>query len=174
MEQETDIRDIAYENGLQLIETTTGVNGYPQNLKHACIGFDTFEEAEAVAHQHNLRITTFFKKAGWQLWRRNNNTTYRPMNITSEDYGDNYKHFYCSDDRTFFEDEIKPRLENFDDLDSLEEFVQNQREILEEIDSIDDSQLVITYCGKYYETIHMQSMSWTHDGKYYEIGVIKD
>lgn len=171
---EIDICDIAYEYSLDIIETTTGRNGYPQELKYAIIGFSDFQEAQSIAEKYGLRITTFFKKEGWQLWQRDKNTTFKPMHITSENYGDNYKHFYCSDYRTFFEDEVKPRLENFDDFDSLEKFVLNQREILDKIDSIDDSQLVITRNLEYYETIDIQSMSWNHDGNYYEIGVIKD
>lgn len=173
MQHEADIKEIAYEHGLEIIETTTGRNGYPQELKHAIIGFSTFREAEELAERYGLKITSFFKKEGWQLWYRSGDQCFSPFRIKSEDYGDDYRHHYCSDDRTFFEDEVKPRLENFNDLDSLERFIRDSRKLLDEIESIDDSQLVISYMGRYYETIDMESMEWCHDGKFNVIGVMK-
>lgn len=172
MQHEADINDIAYEHGLEVIETTTSYYGYPKELKRAIIGFDTFEEAESLAERHDLKITKFFKKEGWQLWCRDGSRCFHPLRIRSEDYGDDYRHHHCSDDRTFFEDEVKPCLDNFDDLDSLEKFLRDKRKLLEEIESIDDSQLVISYMGRYCETIDMESMEWRHDGRTYTIGVM--
>ena len=43
------IDEIASENELQVITTTTGMNGYPQSLKKAIIGFENFEQAEKLA-----------------------------------------------------------------------------------------------------------------------------
>lgn len=60
MQHEADIKEIAYEHGLEIIETTTGRNGYPQELKHAIIGFSTFREAEELAERYGLKITSFF------------------------------------------------------------------------------------------------------------------
>ena len=48
------------------------------------------------------------------------------------------------------------------------------REIYEEIKAMDENQVVITCEGRYYETIDAKSMSWNHDTKNYEIGVICD
>ena len=161
-------------HNLRLIETTTGRNGYPRECKHALIGFDNFEEAERVAELYNLRITTFFKRDGWQLWERNSNTTYEPMRITSEDYGDNYRHFQGEDVQGFYANEVKPFLSVFEDFYELENFLDNERDIIEHIERAGDDQLVITYCGDYYDTIDEVSMRWSFDTKNYAIGVIDD
>jgi len=53
---------IAYQNGLELIETTDQRNGYPSHLKYAIIGFDSFEQAEKISKGSGLQIEIFEKK----------------------------------------------------------------------------------------------------------------
>lgn len=174
MDQTFNIYDLALEYGLDIIETTINRNGYPESLKKAMIGFENFEEAKLVAEIYDLRVTTFFKKDGWQLWVRNSDTTYHPLHITSSDYGDDYKAHYCGDRVRFFEEEIKPCLDNFKSLDDLEAFLRDKRKLYDELDNIDDSQIVISYQDRYFETIDINSMAWSHDTKNYVIGVIND
>lgn len=174
METKFDINDIALQYGLKVIETTTNGTGYPESLKKAMVGFDTFEEAETLANKYGLRITTFFKKDGWRLWVRDSNTTYRPLCITSSDYGDDYNHYYYGDRAKFYKEEVSPYLDNFKSLDELEAFIRDKRKLYDKLDIIDDSQIVISYLGKYFETIDIKSMVWSFDMKNYVIGVIKD
>lgn len=169
-----DIDAVAYENGLDIIETTTDLGGYPRNLKNAIIGFSTYEEAESLANEYGLRVTTFEKRDGWQLWVRNNGITYGALEITSDDYGDDYYNYYATDKDSFYREEVEPRLENYDDEEERESFLEDMREIYKAIEAIDDTQVVITCDGRYYETIDAKSMSWSHDTKNYEIGVICD
>ena len=68
--EEFNIHEVAEENNLDVISTTTGKNGYPQSVKYAITGFPNFSEAEKLAEKYGLRITTFWKKAGWQLYVR--------------------------------------------------------------------------------------------------------
>lgn len=72
---------IAYENGLELIETTSERNGYPANLKYAIIGFNSFEEAEKIAKDNNLSIEIFTKNDGWQLYYRTGNRVHEPLRM---------------------------------------------------------------------------------------------
>lgn len=169
-----DIDAVAYESGLDIIETTTDLGGYPRNLKNAIIGFSTYEEAESLANEYGLRVTTFEKRDGWQLWVRNNGITYGALEITSDDYGDDYYNYYASDKDSFYREEVEPRLENYDDEEERESFLEDMREIYKAIEAIDETQVVITRDGRYYETIDIKSMSWSHDTKNYEIGVICD
>ena len=168
------LETIAYEKGLEYIETTTGMNGYPQCIRGAIIGFETFEEAKELAREHGLRITTFFKRDGWQLYQRDSNTTYEPLKITSYDYGDDYSHYGEDIRDSFFEEEVQPFLSDFEDFDSLKEFIEEKEKVYDELGAIDDSQWVITYRGGYYETIDKELMSWSNDGKTWVIGVIKE
>ena len=61
--EEFNIYEVAEENNLDVISTTTGKNGYPQSVRYAITGFPNFSEAEKLAEKYGLRITTFWKKA---------------------------------------------------------------------------------------------------------------
>ena len=52
----TDLYTIAEIENLQVIETTSAINCYPQSIKKALIGFESFEQAERVAEEYGLSI----------------------------------------------------------------------------------------------------------------------
>lgn len=87
------LNEIAYDNGLELIQTTAGMNGYPQQLQDAIIGFDTFEEAEKLAKENGLSIEVFTKRDGWDLWYRTGNTAWEAFERSCEDYGEDYAQY---------------------------------------------------------------------------------
>ena len=170
--KEFDIYDVADELGLTVVTTTTSRTGYPENLKNALIGFETFKQAEKVAEKYGLRITTFFKRDGWQLWYRNNNEAYQPIQVVAGDYGDNCHTFVAEDAETFYFDEVKPFLDNFDNIGELQSFIQERSEILLYIEALDGEEQVVVKDGVYYETTKKEQMSWSHDTKNYIIGLI--
>ena len=169
------LETIAYENSLEYIETTTGMNGYPQHLRGAIIGFNTFAEAEAIAQEHGLCITTFFKRDGWHFYQRDGGTTYEPLKISSYDYGDDYKHFTNEiPQEDFIEEELLPNLAatTFGDIITI---TNRYEELFDKIVEAEDDELVIaTTFGEYVETIKKELMSWSHDSKTWVIGVMED
>lgn len=169
---ELDIEDIAYYENLEIIETTSERNGYPCNIRKALIGFENFDEAESLSKKYGLNIELFTKRDGWQLWYRTNNKAYSPIEISAEDYGDNYHQYSSNDINTFYRDVVKDRLDEFDNFEDLQSFIDDNRRIYEEIGSIDDNELVITCCGKYYETVNQYSMYHSFDSKKIAIGLI--
>ena len=166
------IQEIAEIENLELIETTTGNNGYPQNLKHAIVGFESFEQAQEIAEKYGLRIESFRRKDGWQLWERNYLTMYAPFQNSAEDFGDNYNEIDKIDESEFFEREIKPIINDFEDFESLETFIESKKKVWEEIQNMEDNELVITHYGEYYETISKESMVFSHDTWNSIIGLI--
>lgn len=165
------LRELADNNGLQFIETTSGNNGYPQDLKPALIGFNDYEEAEEFAQEHGLQTYIFHKRDGWQLWQRSK-PAYEPMTITSDDYGDDYNMFTHDELDDYFGNEVKPRLDDFDNMEELKKFLNNQEEIMDELDRCNENEAVITYCGDYYDTVKVKSIEWSHDTHHYVIGVM--
>lgn len=164
--------ELSDEHNLKFIETTEdGRNGYPQNLKPALIGFETFEEAEEFAKENGLKTWIFHKRDGWQLWERRK-PAYESFNVSAEDYGDNYNVFKANDLDDYFENEVKPYLENFDNIEDLKDFLNNQEEIMNELECCDENEAVITCCGKWYDTIKAKPMKWSHDTHNYVIGVM--
>lgn len=169
------LESIAYENGLQYIETTTGMNGYPEHLRGAIIGFETFKEAEKLAKEHGLCIRTFFKRDGWQLYQRNSNTTWEPMKITASDYGDDYKQFTNDiSQEDFIEEELLPSIAptTFGDIVTI---TNRYEELFDKITDAKDDELVIAdIFGGYVETIKKELMEWSNDSKIWVIGVMED
>lgn len=172
MKNKADLREIAENNGLTYAESTSGTNGYPSNIKGIIIGFEYFQDAEELAEKHGLNIEFFTKKDGWDLWERTNNQAHEPMKNSSDDYGDNYHQFEKMSEKVFYESEIKHSIENFDNLEDLQNFLSKKQELFEEIEKMEVDEIVITYQGDFYETIKKESMYFTHDTNHVTIGLI--
>ena len=106
MKTTTKLHEIAESNNLEIIETTSQANGYPSNLKYAIIGFETFEDAEKLANEHDLEIESFKKRDGWQLWARAGNRVYKPFKNSAADFGDNYAEVPKVVDDEFLESDV--------------------------------------------------------------------
>ncbi len=169
------LENIAYENGLELVTVTQGSNGYPQGLKHAVIGFDSFEQAEELKKKHpGLDIVSLHKQDGWQFYTCQG-TAWEPYNITESDYGDDYtiypaKYFNPDD---FIRDEVTDRLADlsFSNFDDLEKFIADKREIFEELETAGEDELVVTNEGRYFETVESRPMRHSFDTHHWEIGI---
>lgn len=174
--EKLNLSEIAELNSLEYIETTSGSNGYPQAIKSAIIGFDTFEEAQKLADEHNLNIEFFTKKDGWQLWYRTGNNTNEAMKNSSDDYGDNYHQFEKMEEEEYFQSEIIPyikeNLEENSSFERLEELLKLHKKIFEGIESMEKNEILITDFNGGFEIIKKSSMYFYHDTKHTTIGVI--
>lgn len=172
------INEIASENGLHVISTTTGLNGYPQFLKKAIIGFENFEQAENLAEEYHLDIEIFTKRDGWQLWNRDNNHAYDAFDRSASDYGENYQQFESNMSQDDFlqqigaADFIHGLAHEEDGLDRIEDYIKGIRELYDEIVIADDDEIVIAEGDVYVETIKEQTMQYSYDTKHYVIGLI--
>lgn len=171
--EKKSIQEIAEINNLTIIETTSERSGYPSRLQYAIIGFENFEKAQSLADEFGLVFETFEKKDGWQLWFRTGNIAFEEFKNSSEDYGDNYSEFDGGElsPEAFYEDEIKPRLSDFDRLEDLKSFISCQEEIIEKIGDASVNEKVIINEGRYYDTIPLRSMYFSHDTHNYAIGL---
>ncbi len=167
------LEHISCQNGLEIIETTSERNGYPANLRKAIIGFENFEEAEKIANEYNLSIEIFTKRDGQQLYYRTGNKAYEPFKNSADNYGDNYDGFTVEDIDNFYEEEVKPRIEEFDNFDDLSTFIENKKEIFEKLELLDEDEMIITCEGRYHETVPKASMSCCFDTTTKVIGLIK-
>lgn len=129
----TSLEQIAYQNGLELIETTSERTGYPANLRHAIIGFETFEEAEKIADENNLSIEIFTKRDGWQLYYRTGNSAHEPFKNSADNYGDDYHGFTTEDIDTFYEEEVKPRVKNLMILTAFPHSLKRKKKYLKSL-----------------------------------------
>lgn len=124
-----NIEDIAAVNGLELIDTTNSINGYPMNLQRVIIGFDSFEQAEKLAKEYGLSIEYFTKRDGWSLWFRLGRKAFEPFERSAEEYGDDYCGFSKEDLEDFYENEVLPFVSDFNDFASLRSFLDNMEKL---------------------------------------------
>lgn len=167
------INEIAYENGLELVEFTRGRNGYPERLHNAVIGFEDFAEAEAMADNYGLELAILGKRDGWQLWERYCGAC-GPLFLT-DFFTEDHNFFFKCDAENYYNEYVKPYLCDFENIDELSEFVKNQAAIIEELACIGNYDMVVTYCGKYYDTLPGEAMQY-HDrlnGCTYAIGLVE-
>ena len=62
---------IAEQNGLDVVNTTEGRNGYPMGIMPMLKGFESFEQFNEISAQYPiLNHFKLEKKDGWQLWFR--------------------------------------------------------------------------------------------------------
>lgn len=174
------INEIASENGLQVITTTTGMNGYPQSLKKAIIGFEDFEQAEKLAEEYHLDIEVFTKRDGWDLWSRGGDSAYDAFERSADDYGENYQQFSADMSQDDFLQQvgaasyIDELADEEDGLDRIEEYIKGLRELYDEIAIADDDEIVIAEGDEYVETIKEKTMQYSYDTKHYVIGLINN
>ncbi len=161
--------EIADREGLEYIETTTGRNGYPENIQGAIIGFETYDQAEEIAAKYGFDIELFKTRYGWQFWEQCGWQP-TPLKISSEDYGDDFRQYNDIDDVL---DELKSIIPDMDSIDEIISASEDAREIIDEINDCKPSEIVITRNGRYYETVAEETMRWDHDSKVFAIGLIK-
>ena len=163
---------IASRHNLTMVETTSDATGYPRSLQYALIGLEDFEQARAIAREHNMDIICLNKIDGQQLWHRGN-SMYEAIRPTTADYGDDYNMYDgAMTEEEFYENEVLPMLGNQETMQDLIEFAEICKEVSEEISVADETQWVITLNGRYYDTIDKEVMEWSHDTHTYIIGLV--
>lgn len=127
------LQEIAFNNNLELVETTSNGTGYPEDLQYALIGFESFEQMKSIMQEHNLRSYTLKKRDGWNLWYRQYQGVYEPYEIDESQFGINAEIWHYGYAENYFDfaiDELKNctladfdidwnRIEKEQDLSSL-------------------------------------------------------
>lgn len=164
------LEEIAYEHGLDLIETTSEMNGYPRNLKKAIIGFNTFDEAWELANRYGLSVQEFTRRDGWQLWVRGGRMweEYDYAQIREDDTD---IEVYSPGEEDDVIEELKYFLGICDDLGEMRHFINNTREVLDALNDCEDNQIVITSFGKLEGVYERKVMSYSYDTHQYVIGI---
>ena len=166
------LMEIAYERGLEVVETTKGMNGYPQGLGKAVIGFETFEEAEEVASESGGEVVDLIRRDGWQFWK-NNGRVWKEWEMQAEDYGDDYE--CVTDWKDWWEDEreiLSETMKEMETPDDLTLMTDRVWKIYNEINNLGDNEQVLLCCGEYYNTIPVKTLRYHIDVWSHEIAVV--
>lgn len=166
------LMEIAYERGLEVVETTKGMNGYPQGLGKAVIGFETLEEAQEVARESGGEVVDLSRRDGWQFWK-NNGRVWKEWEMQAEDYGDDYE--CVTDWKDWWEDEreiLSETMKEMETPDDLTLLTDRVWKIYNEINNLGDNEQVLLCCGEYYDTIPVKTLRYHIDVWSHEIAVV--
>ena len=144
--------ELAEQFGLDVASVTSSVNGYPQNVQLALVGFDKFEQAEEVASANGLTIVSIYKRFGWELWTEKGKAR-GPIECFAEDYGDDYISFDSSWNEDDFIDNIKGAIDGTTNLEDIFNIIDFFKRIKEELDDISEDEQVI---ARMYDTRSVQ------------------
>lgn len=162
--------DIAYEYGLNLIETTSDRGGYPQELKHAIIGFNSFEEAEELAERFGLEVQEFVRRDGWQLWHRTGNKAYDPYDYLSimREEGE----CILGGDVEHVADLMKRDVAERTSPNDIISLIHEYEDVLTEVAAAESDEFVFVKDGVFEGIYPCITMDYAYDTKQYAIGLV--
>ena len=166
----------ATEQGLQVIEITYGMNGYPSRIGDVgIIGFDNFEQAEKFAKDNGGEPHYFQTKNGWHFWEAKGWAN-KPYSIDDylNDLGDGYMIAESVAERA---ERMKEALNDLIDeweggFNRINEYISEQEELQAKIEAADEDESVITYLGAYHSTCKDVLMNYHEDCTSVAIGVL--
>lgn len=166
-----NIEKIAREHGLDLILTTSGMNGYPENVMYAVIGFDNFDKLDEFRSNFSVDrgAEIFKKKDGWKYWERTGNAAYDEFEFSTEEYGDIYSIFGNPEEEFNL---MKEQISECQEVEEIKNLLSRYEELISEYANKTDDEVVVTRDGEYYETVNMRSMSTYHDTRSHAIGLL--
>jgi hypothetical protein len=169
----TSFEEYAYENALDIITTTEGMNGYPRNLKNAVSGFDSFEEAKRCARETGGTVCLVSRRDGHEFWK-NCGLTYGPIEISESWFDDDTKvirevtasqwwgeEYQVLKDTILADSENTPTPEQLCDIIST---LQAYSKLYDRIDTLGDNEQIYYPCGhpEQAEVIPIHAMKY-HD-----------
>ena len=166
------LESIAYEHGLDLIETTSDASGYPRDLKYAIIGFETFDEAQELADRYGLTVQEFTKRDGWQLWVRGGRMweEYDYEKVMSEGYPNEVVRTYRHTDANDVISDLREQLQ-YASIRDMKIMIENAEQILDELENCQLDEFIVTCTGEYDGTYRRNVMSYSYDSSRYAIGI---
>lgn len=164
LDKQVDWLEYADDSGLQIVEVTEGMNGYPKNLHKAVIGFDNFQDAEKFAAETQRTVVEMCRRDGHQFWK-SCGWTDKPLKPTAEWYGDDY-YCYLSIEEWWKEEREFLQAVLADDV-SPNDFVGHAYRICDIIHAFDalpdGSQVLISGRFNVVEHIPIETMHWHDD-----------
>lgn len=140
---------------LSCVETTSARTGYPENLSWAITGFETYEEAEEFAREHDLELIWLTKHDGWNFWLRDDVYRGYKICVTKNCFSDGACVY---DTLRELDDDRREILSNLvsdgADIDAIEHFVLDWRHGHDKFDDEGDNDVVAVWQGGVFDGIY--------------------
>lgn len=159
----TRTEDLAYELGLEFVEVTQGMNGYPSGLYKAIAGFESFENAESFARQVNGEVVLLTKRDGHQFWY-NNGRQWEALERAK--FIDENEECVFTDDLSFeswAREELREKLDCDIDVYSLQVIVNDICSAMDKIACMDDSEVAVVGKSEYDCYVYPKYDTHIHD-----------
>lgn len=172
---------------MEIVETTSASNGYPEGIRKAVTGFESFAQAEEFARYNHLQLVWIDKRDGWHLWHRGG-TALEPMKINMDTITDSqYLLSSVSAVHNEMQDTITALLEDADPddawvtADSLTEIavyykaMASAAEDMEEWEAIlvdGDTRTTTTSNLPGWEVINTRPIEWSEDSKTIKLAAV--
>lgn len=167
-----------FDNGkdFEIVETTSSLSGYPENLKWALTGFSSWEDAEDAAKALDGEIISLRRRDGQQLWTLDGRAFEPYTRVPESDDEEIWPGGELSA-REYWDGEsvaLSEALQRGElDAEGLAAWAAKISKASEEIADADEAQGVVTRRGEFVKDIDLRPMSY-HDGDVtaYQIAVI--
>lgn len=170
-----DLENIAYTEGLKIVETTSDASGYPRGLGHAVVGFDTFGEAQDVADKYGLTVMKLHKRDGWQLWYNDRQALHDGDKPTLEPEDMGYRTMYREVDEDLVIEDLKAAIAELDDMECIVNLAQSRKDIIEELETLGDDEAIFTdgddKTPTEWEKVNIHPAEWQYDTHHYCIAL---
>lgn len=168
------LSEIARKEGLEVVTTTSKRSGYPRFPADALIGFNSFDQAVALATIYNMTVVILHKRDGHQFWYNNREEILVPPRLEPEDVG----YYLEYDSHTTEEDlldELKAQIDGLDSIEDIMDLASAKLSLLGEIENLEDDWVVFanTLDGntKAFEKFPKHPTQWSYDTHYYAIAI---
>lgn len=173
MRTNSDIKNLACDNGYGYVNTTSEASGYPKNIKTAIVGFRNWEEAKGFADKHGLHLVQLEgKRNGPDLWTGQENFLYEAPEVTCEDFG-GIAQYYNFTPKEEIVNDMKSIMQDLDDLDDIYDLARMYRGIWNTIQDIGDNQAVFVIDDFVDDIFDRYPMKWEHDNLCHLVGAIE-
>ncbi len=168
-------RETLESQGFLMKELTFGRNGYPSfggKTRFAFYDFsnDDFALCEQLAKEVGGRIELIHWVNGWQLAESKGETMER-IYVSDDRYGDDYSEWCDPDAELIY---LKERIEEATNIEDIITMAEEYKECKDWYDLVPDNEFILTYFGKYVDTIPRHAMFWEHDTHNYAVAVVID
>lgn len=169
-----DLRDMIVDDhdGLDAVEITEGINGYPKSIRGAVVGVSSYEQAEHIAKLYGVGVVSLRRRDGWHFYE-SQGTIYEDYDMMNV-YSDECSLSVYSDAEDFVVNEIDSVMDETDEEDfdgDYSEFMADLQNLKDRIFAENtDGKIFIVPVGNIsnYELIprtesHFHEDVWTYD-----------
>lgn len=168
------LSEIAQKDGLEVVTTTSERSGYPRCLASALIGFNSFEQAVALAVIYNMTVVILHRMDGQRFWYNNQKEVLAPPRLEPEDVG-----YYLEYDSYTTEedllDELKAQIDGLNSIEDVVNLAKAKQSLLNEIKSLNNDMVVFANSMdgniEAFKTFPKHLTRWSYDTHNYTIAI---